>query len=100
MAEQLFSGLIVAIALVLIVRLVLGESGRVRAASAWRNATRRFARPAAAPPRPLDPRDAARLADDAIRRARATSAVRTGNVIQPDAFRKGGGKGRKDRNLQ
>ena len=100
MAEQLFSGLIVATALALLVRLALGEQGRERLARAWRDATKRFARhpkPPQRPARPLDPRDAARLAEDAIRRARATSAVRSGNVIRPDAFR--GGKDREKRDL-
>ena len=95
MAEQIFSGLIVATVLALLVRLALGERGRERVARAWRDAMRR--RSASQPPRKPDPRDAARIAEDAIRRARDTSAVRDGNVIRPSAF--GDGKGRKDRNL-
>lgn len=138
MAEQIFSGLMVATAVALLARLALGERGRARVARAWRDATRRFARsrppprlpapaktaraapPAAATASPLDARDAARIADDAIRRARDTSATRRGNVITPSAFRAtgssgadperdrrrdgdgddgGGGSGRRDRKL-
>ena len=86
MAEQLFSGLIVAAALAMLVRLALGERGRERVARFCRETGRRFARKRPPPPPPLDARDAARIAEEAIRRARGTSAVRTGNVIRPDAF--------------
>lgn len=109
MAEQLFSGLMVATALALLVRLALGERGRDRVAKAWRGATRRWARRST--PRAPDSREAARLADHAIRRARDTSAVRHGNVIRPSAFDKptgdgdgdgadgARGRGRRDRKL-
>jgi hypothetical protein len=97
MAEQLFSGLIVAAALAMLVRLALGERGRARVARFWSDAGRRLARKRPPPPAPPDARDAARIAEEAIRRARGTSAVRTGNVIRPDAFH--ADKDRKKRDL-
>lgn len=83
-----FAGLVVAVCVVMLVRMCLGERRRAalddlgwrswrwvrsRSLAVWRWRRHRD--------------DAARLAEEAIQRARRTRADKDGNVIRPEAFK-------------
>lgn len=86
---RVLAGVVLAVCLVLLLRMAIGLRRRERLDAALRRLTGRWRRPAAgrSPPAPrVDPREAARVADEAIRRA-ARRGRWEGNVYKPDAFR-------------
>ncbi len=85
--ERVFAALGIAVCAVLLVRLLIGETRRWRFDAAfWRHwrALRRGLRRVRRWPGAK--RDAAKVAEEAIRRAR--EAARDGNVYKPKSFRK------------
>jgi hypothetical protein len=100
--EAVFAALVLAVCLALLLRLMLGtkrrqrvdavlkrawHASRSRLLSLWRWRAQKRQQASAA-------EEAARIAQEAIRRARA-SAEREGNVIRPKAFRRETGEPRK-----
>lgn len=89
MVEKLFAGLVLLVCVVLMVRLLLGARRRARfdawARHTWHELVQRL--------RLLrhwrsSRREAQRVADEAIRRARGEDVERDGNVYRPKAFKK------------
>lgn len=87
---RVLAGLVLAACLVLLLRMALGARRRERFDAAWRRLAGRWLRRPSGPPPPqaprVDPKEAARVADEAIRRA-ARRGRWEGNVYKPDAFR-------------
>ncbi|MEF7614995.1 hypothetical protein V4F39_13820 [Aquincola sp. MAHUQ-54] len=86
--SQALAGVVLAACIALLLRMLIGERRRARLDAALRRGwaalrRRSLARPAA---KPLHPQDAARMAEEAIRRA-ARRGRWDGNVYKPDAFR-------------
>lgn len=87
MIEKVFAGLVLAVCVVLLLRLMLGASRRARFDRAALAAGRGLRAKAMALWRwPRSRRQAQRLADDAIRRAR--EGRWDGNVYTPERFKK------------
>jgi hypothetical protein len=87
--DKLLAGLVLAVCAVMLARLVMGESRRWKFDAALRQAwgtTRR--RVVWAWRWPSVRRNAAREAEEAIRRAARVSGERDGKVFRPDAFQK------------
>lgn len=97
--DKLFAGIAFAMAMLLLLRLVLGERRRAALGRAWRRSQNSWRRRWTALTGPRRTRSAERaaekMANDAIQRARDRGVRREGNVLKPKAFR----KPRKDRNL-
>ena len=87
MVEMVFAGITLAVCVVLLLRLMLGQRRRQRFDAAVRRAWAGCRRSALRTFRwRSSRREAAAAADDAIRRARGT-VQRDGNVIRPSSFR-------------
>ena len=94
--QQIFAGLVLATCALLLVRLVIGERRRYRFDAAARRAWFMLRRFGSALQRRLlslwhwrsSRREAAKVAEEAIRRARSAEGSWDGNVYKPKSFRK------------
>lgn len=91
LVTQVLAGAVLAVCIALLLRMAVGARLRYRIDSALRGAWQRLRRrprsgKPAAPARGADAKEAARVAEEAIRRA-ARRGRWEGNVYKPDAFR-------------
>ena len=87
---RVLAGIVLAVCLALLLRMVIGARLCQRIDAVFLRLLDRLRRrrrqPAPPPPRRADPKEAARVAEEAIRRA-ARRGRWEGNVYKPDAFR-------------